>query len=61
MGKVIPFRKPALAERARQKTLCRSKFHKWKIDKAKRFDVKSGRLVSVWRCERCGKTKTELT
>jgi len=61
MAKIIPFRKPALAERARQKTMCRSNLHKWKVDKQKRFDVKAGRLVSVWRCERCGKTKTELS
>ena len=41
------------------KTLCRSGFHKWKLDKAKVFDVKLGKLVTSYRCERCGAVKNE--
>ena len=61
MGEVIKFRKPTAAASADGKTLCRSGFHKWKVAPDRRFDVKSGKLVTLYRCERCGKHKTELT
>jgi hypothetical protein len=60
MAEIIPFRKPRASEKHRGNTLCRSGFHKWKVDKEKVFDVKQGRLVTVYRCERCGATKSEL-
>jgi len=59
MGDVIPFRKPKASEKHKGKTLCVSGFHKWRIEQAKQFDVKRGKLVTVYRCERCGQTKTE--
>jgi len=59
MGDVIAFKKPKLSEKHKGKTLCRSGFHKWKIVTEKRFDVKQGKLVTLSRCERCGKEKTE--
>lgn len=58
MGEVVRFRRRALSETARGKTLCRSGFHKWVICKDKQFDVKQGRLVTVRRCSRCGVTRT---
>ena len=54
MGEVIRFRKPKAAEKARGKTLCREGFHRWIIHKEKQFDVKQGRLVTVYQCSRCG-------
>lgn len=60
MGEIIPFKKPKLSEKHRGKTLCKSGFHKWRVDRARRFDVKQGRLVTVYRCERCGTVRTEL-
>jgi hypothetical protein len=39
-------------------TLCSNGFHKWQIWKDKQFDVKQGKLVTVYRCERCGAQKT---
>lgn len=57
MADVIPFRKPALKEKHKGKTLCRHGHHKWRVDKARQFDVQQGRLVTVYRCERCGKQK----
>ncbi len=59
MSNVIPFRKRKPGERARNKTLCREGFHKWVISKDKQFDVKQGRLVTVYRCARCAETKTQ--
>ena len=60
MGEIIKFRKPSLREKAEGKTLCKSGFHKWKIMNERKFDVKQGKLVTLRRCERCGKEKTEL-
>jgi hypothetical protein len=55
---VIPFKRPSLKEKARGKTLCGRGFHKWAIDQKKQFDVKQGKLVTVYKCSRCGATKT---
>jgi hypothetical protein len=60
MADIIPFRKPKASEKAKGKTLCLTGFHKWKVDKDRVFDVKQGRLVTVYRCERCGERKSEL-
>jgi hypothetical protein len=60
MGEIIKFKKPSLKEKAEGKTLCGSGFHKWKIVSERKFDVKQGKLVTLRRCERCGKEKTEL-
>lgn len=58
MGEVVRFKKPKAADRARGKTLCKRGFHKWLVDKERQFDVKQGRLVTVYRCSRCGILKT---
>jgi len=60
MGEVIKFRRPDLKEKAKGVTLCRHGHHRWAIDQRKQFDVKSGKLVTIRRCERCGVTKTTL-
>lgn len=54
MTNVLPFRKPVKA-----KGLCQHGFHKWKIRQDKQFDVQQGRLVTVYRCERCGEQKVK--
>jgi hypothetical protein len=59
MGDVLPFKKPKVSEKHKGNTLCRRGFHKWEIQKEKQFDVKLGRLVTVYRCRRCGKTQTK--
>lgn len=59
MADVIPFRKRSLKDRHKGKTLCSHGHHRWRVDKAKQFDVKQGRLVTVYRCERCGKEKVK--
>ncbi len=56
MSDILPFqRRPNPAGN----TLCRNGHHKWRIDKVRRFDVKQGRLVTVYRCARCGKTRVK--
>lgn len=41
--------------------LCQYGHHAWQISKDRRFDVKSGKLVTHFRCTRCGTTKVEGT
>jgi len=54
------FRKTRRQQTARGKTLCQRGFHKWQFDGRKQFDVKSGQLVSIQRCERCATTRTHI-
>lgn len=61
MGDVIPFKKPSLADKAKAHTMCKNGFHKWKVVTDQKFDVKQGRLVTLSRCSRCGKEKTDAT
>jgi hypothetical protein len=56
MGEVIPFARRAEGRKA-VSSLCREGHHKWRIDKAKQFDVKQGKLVTIYICERCGEKK----
>jgi hypothetical protein len=58
MARVLPFKKPSLKQKHKGKTLCRNGHHKWTVDKERQFDVKQGRLVTLYRCSRCGKTRT---
>ncbi|CAL1239811.1 hypothetical protein [Candidatus Methylocalor cossyra] len=60
MAEILPFRKPKAAAKHHGKTLCRRGFHRWTVDRAQSFDVKQGKLVTVFRCERCGATKHQL-
>jgi hypothetical protein len=59
MGIVIPFKKPKSAEKLKGNTLCKRNFHKWEVIKDELFDVKQGKLVTVYKCARCGLTKNE--
>ena len=59
MSNILPFKKPKPSEKHKHKTLCRHGFHKWKVWNEKQFDVRQGRLVTVYRCERCGKQKVK--
>ena len=60
MAEIIPFRKPKASDKPKDKTLCRSGFHKWQVDKDQVFDVRQGKLITVYRCARCGAVKNEL-
>ena len=54
MGQVIPFKRRPLSERTRGNTLCRNGHHKWERCDKQQFDVKLGKLVTRYRCRRCG-------
>jgi len=60
MGDIVKFRKPSLREKAEGRTLCKIGFHRWKVVAEKKFDVKRGKLVTLLRCERCGKEQIKL-
>lgn len=59
MADILPFKAKNLKEKHKGKTLCRSGFHKWKVEKANPFDSQQGRLVTVFKCTRCHKVKRE--
>jgi hypothetical protein len=59
MGKVVAFKKPRPAEKFRGQSLCRHGRHKWVVEKDPVFDVKQGRLVTRYRCSRCGKVRVQ--
>lgn len=54
---VVPFKRPTPKQNNKGKTLCKSGFHKWVAEKSTPFDSKQGKLVTRYRCSRCGKTK----
>lgn len=59
MADIIPFKKPTAAEKHKGKSLCRHGHHKWVVCKEKQFDVQRGRLVTLYRCSRCGEQKVK--
>ncbi len=59
MGDVIKFKKPDLAKKAKAHTMCKRNFHKWQVVTEQKFDVKQGKLVTLFRCGHCGKEKTK--
>jgi hypothetical protein len=61
MGEVLKFQRRKPAARGEGLTLCRHGFHKWRVVQDRRFDVKQGKLVTSYRCERCGATRNEVT
>lgn len=60
MADILQFKKKKRPERQKGQTLCRNGHHIWVTDKQKRFDVKQGKLVTLFRCQRCGKNKLKL-
>lgn len=40
--------------------LCKEGHHIWQVMQEKRFETHSGKLMTVYRCKRCGKTKSQL-
>lgn len=58
MSNILPFKKK---KPERGNIMCKSNHHKWEIVQAQQFDVKAGKLVTVERCQRCGKTRNRLS
>ncbi len=62
MGDVIAFdpkKKKTAWQKNKGKSLCRDGFHKWQVVTENKFDVKEGKLVTLYRCSRCGTEKTK--
>ena len=57
MSNILEFKRPKPSEKHKGKTLCKNGFHQWKIVTEKKFDVKQGKLVTQYRCSRCGQEK----
>ena len=57
MADVLPFKPVSQKDKHRGNTLCRQGHHKWKILTERKFDVKQGKLVTVFECVRCQKQK----
>ena len=61
MAEILPFKRPKLSEKHRGNTLCRHGHHKWELERESVFDSKQGRLVTRYKCTRCGKVRVEAT
>lgn len=60
MADILPFKKPAVKKTKRKgDTLCKQGHHKWRIVTSQKFDVKAGRLVTVYQCSRCEQRKVK--
>lgn len=59
MADILPFKRTTPAQKHKGKTLCRSGFHKWKVVTEQQFDVKQGKLVTRYKCTRCGEEKVK--
>ncbi len=55
MADILPFKRPV----KKSQGLCQHGYHKWVVWQKKPFDVRQGKLVTVYRCQRCGKQKVE--
>jgi hypothetical protein len=58
MAQILKFKKPSASQKHKGKGLCREGFHKWITEKNSVFDSKKGKLITLQRCKRCGKTRT---
>lgn len=64
MADILPFEKPAAkklseTKSAKKNTLCLQGHHKWRIVTEQKFDVKQGKLVTLFECVRCQKKKVK--
>jgi len=53
------FRRDQLRKKGKKATLCGNGMHSWALVTNSRFDVKQGKLVTVYRCKRCQQEKVE--
>tara|TARA_B100000809_G_scaffold73434_1_gene71233 strand:- start:1901 stop:2092 length:192 start_codon:yes stop_codon:yes gene_type:complete len=59
VGDVIPFKRKTAWQKHKGSSLCRDGFHKWKLITDNKFDSRQGKLVCVYKCQRCDADKTE--
>ncbi len=60
MAEIIAFKKEKLSQRPNRNTLCRNGHHEWKVNNKRVFDVKNGKLVTVYSCLWYKKRKFKL-
>ncbi len=60
MADILPFNLNKKRAKKTRSILCLNGHHKWIIFKKKQFDVKQGKLVTVYRCQRCSAEKVKL-
>jgi hypothetical protein len=57
MADILPFKpRPKTPPRS---ALCANGHHRWVVWQNKPFDVKKGKLITIYRCERCGAERSE--
>lgn len=56
MADILPFRRKPAPKRS---VLCTNGHHRWTIWQKKPFENREGKLVTVYRCERCGAERTQ--
>ena len=56
MADILPFKRKPAKQRS---VLCDNGHHRWAIWQKKQFDTKQGKLVTVYRCERCGAERSQ--
>ncbi len=54
------FGKAARLNRVKRSSMCQHGHHRWLTDKTSKFDVKQGKLLTIYRCAKCDKTKAML-
>jgi len=59
MADILPFKPKAKPKVQPRSALCGNGHHRWVVWKDKPFDVKQGKLVTIYRCERCGAERSE--
>lgn len=59
MGEILKFERPAKPTKRSGNSLCRAGRHRWEVVKSDPFDVKLGKLVTRYRCRRCGEYRTK--
>lgn len=60
MGDLLPFARTSRPAKTAGRGLCQHGVHKWAICQHQQFDVKAGKLITLYRCARCGKQKVKL-
>lgn len=50
----------ARRKKHKRSSLCENGHHKWEVKNTQQFDVRRGKLITVYLCSRCGQVKNKL-
>jgi hypothetical protein len=59
MADILPFQRKPKDKITKRSALCANGHHRWVVWQNKPFDVKRGKLITIYRCERCGAERSE--